>query len=208
MKPPLSHPNFTLYFHASAFGAGNGGQIAIDVAGGLTIDGAGSDRVLTGIAASTNPGSTGNAGLVTVRAGRITIVGFGGAISVATFGQGAGGDISVTARSLRLADHAVGPDRQRPSSLTGHVDRHFAAVSRAAGVAADRPELGEPQAPRRDGKVAGVAGAPRLGARINPGRKLRIGTGAVDRQPAGDVDRDPAAITGAKGEGGDLAVGL
>jgi filamentous hemagglutinin family protein len=93
---------------AGAFAAGDGGRIAVDVAGGLTIDAAGSDRrLVTGIAASTNPHSTGNAGSVTVRAGQITIVGFGGAISVATFGPGAGGEISVTAGRLRLAQFAM-----------------------------------------------------------------------------------------------------
>ncbi|MGH7095774.1 MAG: beta strand repeat-containing protein, partial [Stellaceae bacterium] len=77
----------------TTFGAGNGGNVTVDVAGALTIDGR--DRgVPSGILSSADPGSTGNAGQVAVSAGSLSVTN-GGEISTSTFGPGDGGDVSV-----------------------------------------------------------------------------------------------------------------
>jgi filamentous hemagglutinin family protein len=58
---------------SSTSGAGKSGNISVTVDGQLTIDGALSANSLTGITAEANPGSTGNAGAVSVSAGMISI---------------------------------------------------------------------------------------------------------------------------------------
>jgi filamentous hemagglutinin family protein len=77
------------------FNSGNGGDVFVNVAGQLTIDGdLGNTTALTGIAAQSNPGSIGNAGNVTVTARTLSITN-NGSISAATFGDGSGGSIWV-----------------------------------------------------------------------------------------------------------------
>ncbi len=93
---------------SGTFGAGKGGRIAVDVAGGLTIDGAGSNPgYVTGIAAQANPGSTNNAGDVLVRAGSLAILD-DGSISSSAIGPrgtspaatGSAGTVTVTVAGL------------------------------------------------------------------------------------------------------------
>src|SRR6202040_1924079 len=58
---------------SSTFGTGNGGKVEVDVRGRLDIDGSKAPQGanLTGITASANAGSSGNAGTVTVNAGSL-----------------------------------------------------------------------------------------------------------------------------------------
>jgi large exoprotein involved in heme utilization and adhesion len=79
---------------SSTLGRGNGGEVSVDVAGLLSIDG-GPTTLLTGIAAQSFPGTTGNAGSVFVNARELAIIN-NGQISVSTQGPGAGGDVAVT----------------------------------------------------------------------------------------------------------------
>ena len=86
----------------TTFGAGNGGDVTVDVAGALTIDGR-DQGVPSGILSHANPGSTGNAGRVAVSAGSLSVTN-GGEISTSTFGPGNGGNVSVNvAGALALA---------------------------------------------------------------------------------------------------------
>jgi hypothetical protein len=72
---------------AATFGAGNGGRIAVDVVGRLTIDGAGANTgFLTGISAGADAGSHGNAGDLLIHARSLTLVD-GGAIENAAIGS-------------------------------------------------------------------------------------------------------------------------
>src|SRR5262249_37518382 len=85
---------------SSTFGPGNAGSVAARVAGGLVIDGTGDDpNFVTGISSRANAGSTGNAGSVTLTAGRLSIVN-GGSIASDTSGPGDGGGVLVTAGTL------------------------------------------------------------------------------------------------------------
>jgi filamentous hemagglutinin family protein len=70
-------------------GSGHAGSVAVTVPGQLTIDGLGST-----IAASSEAGSTGDAGTVTVTAGTLSIAN-NGTISSTTFASGNGGDVEV-----------------------------------------------------------------------------------------------------------------
>ena len=88
---------------SSTFGAGRGGSVSVAVAGRLEIDGASSRALgLTGITSEANPGSSGGAGDVFVRAGSLSILD-NGEISSAAFGTENAGTVSVTARAISLA---------------------------------------------------------------------------------------------------------
>ncbi len=90
---------------AMTFGSGDAGSVAVAVAGRLTINGAGA-TALTGIAAQANPGSTGAGGDVSVTAGALSIANYG-EIAGSTFGSGAGSDISVSAGSLSIRNGGI-----------------------------------------------------------------------------------------------------
>jgi hypothetical protein len=77
---------------SSTAGTGNSGTVQVTAQGPLTLADVG-----TGIIASTEPGSSGNAGSVVVAASQITI-GSGAEIASTTAGTGAGGSVTVTTR--------------------------------------------------------------------------------------------------------------
>jgi filamentous hemagglutinin family protein len=102
------------------FGAGDGGNLSLDVAGPLKVDGSGSTGAfLTGIAASVQPGSTGDAGRVAVDAGQLSMIdgeilnGAIGAFGTAPASTGNSGNIAVNVAGLLTIDGAGS------SSLTG-----------------------------------------------------------------------------------------
>jgi filamentous hemagglutinin family protein len=86
-----------------ALGAGDGGDVIVDVRGDLRIDGTeGAPRPFrTGISASANPATTGAAGDVRVTADRIDLIDAGD-ISSGSSGSAAGGDVTVTAPAISL----------------------------------------------------------------------------------------------------------
>jgi hypothetical protein len=86
---------------AATFGPSNGGNISIDVAGRLTIDGTMRTDHNTGITAQADNNSTGNAGAVSVAAGSANILA-NGRITGESFGSGDGGNVT-----LRVADTLI-----------------------------------------------------------------------------------------------------
>jgi large exoprotein involved in heme utilization and adhesion len=92
---------------------GSAGKVVVVVAGQLVIEGARSQ-----IAAATDPGTLGNAGVVTVAAGWISIAD-GGAILSTTAGTGAGGSVSVTTRGALVLDGGGIPGTEIAASATG-----------------------------------------------------------------------------------------
>jgi filamentous hemagglutinin family protein len=89
---------------SSTFGRGNAGSVSVNVAGGLTIDGAMTPGFSTGIASNANTGSTGNAGPISVSAGAISVVN-AGQISSSTSGSRNAGQITVAAETLSIASN-------------------------------------------------------------------------------------------------------
>jgi filamentous hemagglutinin family protein len=81
---------------SGSVGGGQGGSITVDVAGTLLIGGASAPNTqqLTGISSASYHGSSGNAGTVSVTAGRLSILS-GGEITSGTSGSGNGGNVSV-----------------------------------------------------------------------------------------------------------------
>ena len=95
---------------SSTFGSASSGNISIDVAGQLDIDQSLATginlTVILGIESQANPASTGAAGTVMVRAGSLSIRN-NGEISSSTFGPGQGGDVSIKAGALAIANGAI-----------------------------------------------------------------------------------------------------
>jgi large exoprotein involved in heme utilization and adhesion len=80
----------------NTYGSGKGGDVTLNVAGLLAITGDPDSGLLTGIAADSRHGATGDAGKVAVTAGSVTIDDTG-QISSNTFSIGKGGDVTVNA---------------------------------------------------------------------------------------------------------------
>ena len=100
---------------SDAFARGKAGNISVDVAHALTIDGRmNGQQTQSGILSDAERHSRGRAGRVSVRAGRISIFG-NGEISSSAFGRGNGGEVSVAVRGRLLLDGAGGS----PNILTG-----------------------------------------------------------------------------------------
>jgi filamentous hemagglutinin family protein len=114
------------------FGSGKGGNVSVTVDGQLTIDGrAAAANSLTGIAADSEAGSTGDAGSVTVKAGALSIVNRGeissGALAASNgllASTGDAGQVMVTAGTLSIASggaivsNTFGPGKGGSVSVT------------------------------------------------------------------------------------------
>ncbi len=94
------------------FSAGKGGDASIH-AGSLSINGSAAPDKLTGIAAISNPGASGNAGNLTITVNHEIGIFGGGVISTGTFSTGQGGNASIHAGSLSIDGSAA------PDSFTG-----------------------------------------------------------------------------------------
>jgi filamentous hemagglutinin family protein len=118
---------------SGTFGSGNGGNVVVDVAGRLTIDGRGSHPgVLTGITSEANSGGRGNAGNVTVTAGTADVVD-GGEIVSTTAGSGAGGSVTVTTPGALLLDGGGIAGTEIAASATGAQSGPAGTVTVSAG---------------------------------------------------------------------------
>jgi filamentous hemagglutinin family protein len=91
---------------AGTGGPGQAGDVSVTAVEGLTIIGT-TGNILTGITAQADPGSTGNAGRVTVSAGNLTILDQGEILSV-TGGSGNSGSITVTVSGALTVNSSIG----------------------------------------------------------------------------------------------------
>lgn len=85
---------------SSTYAQGNAGTVTVTAAT-LKIDSQGYEKAATGIVSRANPGSSGQAGDVLVRAGTLEVVN-GGRISSSTFTHGNAGNVEVTADTLMI----------------------------------------------------------------------------------------------------------
>jgi filamentous hemagglutinin family protein len=106
---------------------GDAGEVTIRVAGALSIDG-----LVSEIATTTDPGTIGNAGSVTVTAGQISIADGGEVVSTAA-GLGAGGSVVVTTRSALVLDGDGVPGTEIAASATGPQSGAAGTVTVTAG---------------------------------------------------------------------------
>ncbi|MCC5661334.1 filamentous hemagglutinin N-terminal domain-containing protein [Nostoc sp. XA010] len=94
-------------------GAGKGGNLTVD-AQDIQLIGSADRRFPSGLFASTEPGSTGDAGDLTIKTNTLLIED-GALVFNATFGAGKGGNLTVDAQDIQLNGSA---DRRFPTSLS------------------------------------------------------------------------------------------
>ena len=84
---------------ASTSGEGNGGNLSVDASSTVQVIGTIADgNIPSALSTQTNPGSTGNAGNLSITTGQL-MVSDGAVVSAETFGEGDGGSLSVNASS-------------------------------------------------------------------------------------------------------------
>ncbi len=93
---------------SSSFAKGDSGDVSVNVAQSLTIDGAMTPGVATGIFSQANRGSTGDAGTISVSAGSLSIVD-SGVIQSGSFGPGNGGSVLVKVGGALTIDGVMTP---------------------------------------------------------------------------------------------------
>jgi large exoprotein involved in heme utilization and adhesion len=86
---------------ASTFGTGKGGSLRVDAQNVQLIGTSADGRVSSGLGASAQPNSTGDAGDLTVRTNTL-LVRNGAQVDASTFGAGKGGSLSVNASDVQL----------------------------------------------------------------------------------------------------------
>ena len=144
---------------STTFSSGEGGDVTVAVAGLLTEDGH-QGNIPSGIFAHADPGSTGDAGKVTVTAGTIALTG-GSEISTSTFGPGKGGDVVVAvagALSVSGRDTVINSDAN-PGS-TGNAGTVFIT---AGSLSVDN-----------EGQIATSTNGPGSGGNVNVAVKSGI----------------------------------
>jgi filamentous hemagglutinin family protein len=90
---------------SSTFGSGQGGNLTVVARDTITLVGQSSQGFSSGLFASAERGSSGNAGALRVEAGALTLSG-GAQLSSSTFGPGHAGDIEVTASTVTVTGGA------------------------------------------------------------------------------------------------------
>lgn len=85
---------------SSTYGQGNAGHVSV-IADNLAIDSQGYLSGATGIVSRANPGSSGQAGDISVATGKLDVVN-GGRVSTSTFSEGNAGNVKVTADILKI----------------------------------------------------------------------------------------------------------
>src|SRR5947209_8318520 len=156
-------------------GTGSAGNVTVNVAGALSIDGTG-QSLFTGIT-SQSGFSPGNSGEVRVTAGSLTVSN-GGQISASTFGAGAGGDVQVTAGTLSIAGNSAISSVTFGTGTAGNVSVNVAgqlaidgtSTTKLAGIASDS-----------EGENTGNAGT----VTVNAGTLLIVNTGQISSNTFG-----------------------
>jgi large exoprotein involved in heme utilization and adhesion len=105
---------------SSTAGPGEGGDVAVKVANGVSLSGAGSAGA-SGITTSAEPGSSGNAGQVVLMAGGAIALSGGAQVTSSTAGAGKGGTVQVNAQGpLSLSDFGSGIIASATSTASGN----------------------------------------------------------------------------------------
>jgi filamentous hemagglutinin family protein len=83
----------------SIFGSGHGGSLTVRASGVINLDGLENENTQTGLFSEVDQGATGSSGNLHIRAQNLSMTG-GSRISSITYGQGEGGDLTISAREL------------------------------------------------------------------------------------------------------------
>lgn len=181
---------------ADTFGAGHGGDLTLS-ASELNIDGRGSSNsdLVTGVSADTYSPvrGAGPAGNLTIRAGRVRVLG-GGIISANTFGAGHGGDLTLTAHEVTI--NAAGDPDPRfdtgitantnspvPTAAAGNLTMHAGRVRVLGGAVISASTQG----PGTGGSVIVSAGSLLVDGTNTLGGQSKIAAVAVSSGAAGGI---------------------
>ncbi|MBV8736321.1 MAG: filamentous hemagglutinin N-terminal domain-containing protein [Alphaproteobacteria bacterium] len=174
---------------SSSFVKGDSGNVSVNVAQSLTIDGAMTPGVATGIFSQANRGSTGNAGSVSVNAGSLSILD-SGTISTGTFGPGQGGKLSVTVGGGLTIDGVMTPGL--PTGIFSQANQGSTGNAGPITVSADGISLAN------QGQISSQTFGPGSAGQVN------VMAGGLSLASNGGIVS--AAEPGSSGNGGKIAV--
>jgi large exoprotein involved in heme utilization and adhesion len=177
---------------SSTFGPGQGGTVTVTARDTLTLAGASSQGFPSGLFASAEQGSSGNAGALRVEAGILTLTG-GAQISSSTRGPGQGGTIRVTAADT-LALSGTSPDGTLVSGIF--------ATARGTGVGA-----GDAGAVIVGARIARIAeGAQISSSTFGPGQGGTVTVTTADTLTIAGRNSGLRTTAAGSGTGGDITV--
>jgi large exoprotein involved in heme utilization and adhesion len=172
---------------SSTFGAGNGGNVAVQATTVLEIHGIRNAQDATGISAESLAGATGNAGTITIETGNLAING-PGQVTTSTAGPGTAGDVTVDAENIALTDGGAIFSNTTGSGDGGNV---IVDVTGTLAITGDADsEL-----------FTGIAAESLDGSTGNAG-KVTVGAGSVTLAGTGQI----TTSTDGPGSAGDVAV--
>jgi len=185
---------------SAAFGAGEGGNLSISVAGALNIDGSGSTLpFVSGLFASVQPGSTGNAGNLTIAAASLSLVNSGaifngavGAVGKLPASTGNGGNVTVVVPGALTIDSSGQISTSTDLGTRGNagniiVTAGSVGISNGGGISSDSFSTG----PAGSVSVA-VTGT-------GPGALTILSNGFIAANPFGAGNGGQVAVTVAGG---------
>ncbi|MBR8836424.1 MAG: filamentous hemagglutinin N-terminal domain-containing protein [Stigonema ocellatum SAG 48.90 = DSM 106950] len=178
---------------ATTFGKGNSGSLAVS-ADSIQLTGTSSDGTTSsGLFAIANPGSTGNAGDLTINTGQLTVQG-GAQIGATTSGTGAGGNISITTTGL-LSE--VGSNTAITVSTTG--------TGKSGNINIKAGDLSLSSNAALTGDVNGTGGGGKIDLNVTGAITLDGSTPAT--APTGESTRITLGVDpNGRGTGGDLTI--
>ncbi|MBE9001539.1 S-layer family protein [Nostoc sp. LEGE 12447] len=103
---------------AGTFGAGKGGNLTVDAQNVQLIGTSANGPFASGLAASAQPDSTGDAGDLTIKTNTLLVQG-GAQVNTATFGEGNGGSLTVDAQDVQLINRNSGLAASAQPDSTG-----------------------------------------------------------------------------------------
>jgi len=205
---------------ADTFGSGRGGAITV-TAHAISIDGAATPAVFTGIVAESGAGATGDSGSIMVRSAHLSVANTG-EISSETLGSGRGGDIAVTSHTISI-DGSATPSAASLTGITaqcgsgalgdaGNVTVHAAVLSLTGGGTIDASTFGSGHGGdlavtshtisiAGSDTVTGMIARSHIGATGDAG-DLSVQTTGLSITGGGEID----ASTFGSGKGGSISV--
>lgn len=191
------------YISAGTLGGGDGGGVNV-ISDQLTIEGFG-----TNISARTEPGSTGDGGMVRVQARELSLRA-GGLISAETLSAGTGGDLQIDAGKVTLVGRGSAITVSNGSTGLG-ASGAIRLVARTLELNDRARILAETSGPGRGGNIEVSAGEARVhdDASISAdtrgsgrGGRIRLDLGTLRLDSGGSI----SATTSGRGTGGDLTL--
>jgi filamentous hemagglutinin family protein len=182
--------------YAATFGAGKGGSLSVDAQDvqliGTTADG----RFVSGLFASAQPSSTGDAGDLTIKTNTM-LVRDGAVVDTSTFGTGKGGSLSVDAQDVQLIGTTA--DNRYSSGLFAYAQRNLTGDAGDLTIKTNTMLV-------QDGAQIGAStfGAGKGGSLSIDAQDVQlIGTSADEKLPSGLF---ASAQPNSTGDAGDLTI--